>query len=142
MMEDNTLLQEIGGRPVLEKVHKLFYDKLYEHPWLKIFFLHIDQKVIENQQTDFMVSNMGGGKIYSGGMPRNVHRHMYITEELFDLRTEILKESILACGVPGALAERWVRIDGAFKHSLVKKSIDDCEKRFFTDEILSFPKPS
>lgn len=141
-MEDNTLLQEIGGRPVLEKVHKLFYDKLYEHPWLKIFFLHIDQKVIENQQTDFMVSNMGGGKIYSGGMPRNVHRHMYITEELFDLRTEILKESILACGVPGALAERWVRIDGAFKHSLVKKSIDDCEKRFFTDEILSFPKPS
>ena len=141
-MEDNTLLQEIGGRPVLEKVHKLFYDKLYEHSWLKIFFLHIDQKVIENQQTDFMVSNMGGGKIYSGGMPRNVHRHMYITEELFDLRTEILKESILACGVPGALAERWIRIDGAFKHSLVKKSIDDCEKRFFTDEILSFPKPS
>jgi len=141
-MEDNTLLQEIGGRPVLEKVHKLFYDKLYEHPWLKNFFLHIDQKVIENQQTDFMVSNMGGGKIYSGGMPRNVHRHMYITEELFDLRTEILKESILACGVPGALAERWIRIDVAFKHSLVKKSIDDCEKRFFTDEILSFPKPS
>lgn len=141
-MEDNTLLQEIGGRPVLEKVHKLFYDKLYEHPWLKNFFLHIDQKVIENQQTDFMVSNMGGGKIYSGGMPRNVHRHMYITEELFDLRTKILKESILACGVPGALAERWIRIDVAFKHSLVKKSIDDCEKRFFTDEILSFPKPS
>lgn len=140
-MEDNTLLREIGGRPVLEKVHKLFYDKLYEHPWLKIFFLHIDQKVIENQQTDFMVSNMGGGKIYSGGMPRNVHRHMYINEELFDLRTEILKESILACGVPGALAERWIRIDGAFKHSLVKKSIDDCEKRFFTDEILNFPKP-
>lgn len=88
-----------------------------------------------------MVSNMGGGKIYSGGMPRNVHRHMYINEELFDLRTEILKESILACGVPGALAERWIRIDGAFKHSLVKKSIDDCEKRFFTDEILNFPKP-
>jgi truncated hemoglobin YjbI len=141
MMEDNTLLQEIGGRPVLEKVHKLFYDKLYEHPWLKIFFLHIDQKVIENQQTDFMVSNMGGGKIYSGGLPRNVHRHMYITEELFDLRTEILKESILACGVPGALAERWIRIDVAFKHSLVKKSIDDCEKRFFTDEILNFSKP-
>ncbi|MBT5260713.1 MAG: group 1 truncated hemoglobin, partial [Nitrospina sp.] len=63
MMEDNTLLQEVGGKSVLEKVHKLFYDKLYEHPWLKKFFLHIDQKLIENQQTDFMVANMGGGKI-------------------------------------------------------------------------------
>jgi hypothetical protein len=28
MMEDNTLLQEVGGKSVLEKVHKLFYDKL------------------------------------------------------------------------------------------------------------------
>ena len=141
MMEDNTLLQEVGGKPILEKVHKLFYDKLYEHPWLKKFFLHIDQKLIENQQTDFMISNMGGGKIYSGGMPKNVHRHMYITEELFDLRTQILRESILACGVREELADRWIRIDSAFKHSLVKPSVDKCEKRYFTDEILNFPKP-
>ena len=140
-MEDKTLLAEVGGKPVLEKVHKLFYDKLYEHPWLKKFFLNIEQKLIENQQTDFMIANMGGGKIYSGGMPKNVHRHMNITEELFDLRTEILKESILACGVKEALAERWIRIDSAFKHSLVKKSLDQCEKRFFTDDILNFPKP-
>jgi hemoglobin len=66
---------------------------------------------------------------------------MYITEELFDLRPEILKESILACGVPEDMAERRVRIDSAFRHSLVKKSVDQCEKRFFTDEILNFPKP-
>ena len=26
-------------------------------------------------------------------------------------------------------------------HSLVKKSLDQCEKRFFTDDILNFPKP-
>ena len=140
-MEDNTLFQEIGGRPVLEKVHKVFYDKIYEHPWLKKFFLHIDQKVIENQQTDFMTANMGGGKIYSGGMPKNVHRHMFISEELFDLRTDILRESILECGVPERLADRWERIDKAFKHSLVKSSVDQCEKRFHTDEILCFPKP-
>jgi hemoglobin len=140
-MENDKLLETIGGRPTLEKVHKLFYDKLYEHPWLKNFFKDVPQETIENQQTDFMVSNMGGGKIYSGGMPKNVHRHMYISEELFDLRSEILKECILACGVPEDLTERWVRIDYAFKHSLVKKNVSECEKRFFTDEILSYPKP-
>lgn len=141
-MEDNTLLQEVGGKTVLEKVHKHFYDELYKHPWLKNYFLHIDQKIIENQQTDFMIANMGGGKIYSGGMPKNVHRHMHISEELFDLRSKILRESVLACGVPEDMADRWIRIDSAFKHSLVKKSVDDCEKRFFTDEILNFPNPS
>jgi hemoglobin len=59
-MEDNTLLQEVGGKPVLEKIHKHFYDELYKHPWLKNYSLHIEQKIIENQQTDFMVANMGG----------------------------------------------------------------------------------
>ena len=69
-MEDNTLLNEVGGRPMLEKVHKHFYDELYKHPWLKNFFLHIDQKVIEDQQTDFMVSNMGVEKFIPAACPR------------------------------------------------------------------------
>jgi hemoglobin len=140
-MEKDKLLAAVGGRPVLEKVHKLFYDKLYEHPWLKKFFKDVPQETIENQQTDFMISNMGGDQIYCGGMPKNVHRHMFITEELFDLRAKILEESILACGVSKELTERWVRIDYAFKHSLVKKDLNECKKRFFTDEIMNFQKP-
>ena len=140
-MATDNLFEAIGGRPTLEKVHKLFYDKLYEHPWLKEFFKEVPQEVIENQQTDFMVANMGGGKIYSGALPKNGHRHMFISEELFDLRSKILKESIRACGVTESLTERWVKIDYAFKHSLVKKDVGECEKRFFTDEILNFPKP-
>jgi truncated hemoglobin YjbI len=140
-MAEDKIFDQIGGKPTLEKVHKLFYDRLYEHPWLKHYFDGIDQKIIENQQTDFMISNMGGGKVYSGGFPKPVHKHMFITEELFDLRSKILKESILECGVPTNLAERWIRIDSAFKHSLVKKNLGECEKRYFTDEIINIPKP-
>lgn len=141
-MEDKTLFENVGGRSTLEHVHKVFYDKLYEHPWLKQFFSEIDQKTIENQQTDFMVSNMGGGKIYSGALPKNGHKHLFITAEMFDLRNEILKESLDECGVPADLAERWLRIDDAFRKSIVKADPDQCEKRFFTDEIIILPKPS
>jgi hemoglobin len=141
-MEDKTLFENVGGRPVLERVHKVFYDKLYDHPWLKQFFLEIDQKTIENQQTDFMVSNMGGGKIYSGALPKNGHKHLFVTEEMFDLRGDILKESLEECSVPKDLAERWLRIDDAFRKSIVKDDLGQCEKRFFTDEIKIFPKPS
>lgn len=126
---------------MLERVHKLFYDKLYAHPWLKDFFTPIDQKLIENQQTDFMTSNMGGGKIYSGGLPKNVHRHMFVSEEMFEVRKSLLQESLAECGVPGDLAERWIRIDEAFKKSVVKNDISHCEKRYATDEILNIPKP-
>ncbi|MBT3184762.1 MAG: group 1 truncated hemoglobin [Nitrospina sp.] len=139
---EKSLFELVGGRPTLEKVHKIFYDKLYVHPWLKHFFAGIDQKHIENQQTDFMVSNMGGAKLYTGGLPKPVHKHMNIPEELFDIRGKILRECILECGVTIELAERWIRIDNAFKKAITKKNISDCEKRFNTDSILDFPKPS
>lgn len=140
-MEDETLFDRVGGRPVLQRVHKVFYDKIYAHPWLKQFFADIDQKTIEDQQTDFMVSNMGGGKIYSGALPKNAHRHMFVSHELFDLRQVILQESLLESGVPEDLAERWLRIDEAFRKSIVKDDPSQCEKRFFTDAIKNFPKP-
>ena len=141
-MEDKTLFETLGGRPVLERVHKVFYDKLYEHPWLKQFFSEIAQKTIEDQQTDFMVSNMGGGKIYSGALPKNAHKHLFVTDEMFDLRNKILKASLDECGVAQDLAERWLRIDDAFRKSIVKEDPGQCEKRFFTDEIVILPKPS
>ena len=122
-------------------MHRVFYDKLYEHPWLKGFFEGIDQKVIEDQQTDFMTSNMGGGKVYSGGFQKNVHRHMFIPNELFDIRGKVLRESLQECGVSKELIKRWIKIDDAFRHSIVKSDISQYEKRCKTDEFVNIPKP-
>ncbi len=140
-MEDSTLFESLGGRPLLERVHKIFYDKIYAHPWLKQFFKDVDQKIIESQQTDFMTSNMGGGKIYSGSFPKDAHKHMFISEELFQVRLQLLRDSLVECNVPEELIERWLRIDQAFKKSLVKDNVAECQKRFFTDEIKAYPKP-
>ena len=52
------------------------------------------------------------------------HRQMYITEELFDLRHQILKESLREVRVPEELARRWLKIDYAFKRKVVKDSIE------------------
>ncbi|NIQ00185.1 MAG: hypothetical protein GWM98_06940, partial [Nitrospinaceae bacterium] len=92
-------------------------------------------------QTDFMTSNMGGGKIYSGALPKNAHRHLFVTQELFDVRQSILRECIREAGVPEDLAERWIRIDEAFRTSIVKSDPGECEKRYFTDEIKIVSKP-
>ena len=54
-----TFYERLGGRPTFEKVHKLFYDKVYEHPWLKLFFAKVEQKHIESQQTDFVAQSEG-----------------------------------------------------------------------------------
>ena len=33
-----TLFDELGGMQGIERVHRIFYDKLLMHPWLKGFF--------------------------------------------------------------------------------------------------------
>lgn len=125
MTTKTPLFELIGGLPVLEKVHKLFYDKVYAHPWLGKFFVGHDQKAIESRQTSFMAAKMGSDIQYLGKEPYMSHRAMYITEELFDLRTSILREALEECDVPVDLIERWIKIDNAFKKQIVKKSIEE-----------------
>ena len=139
--EAKTLYDLLGQRPTLERVHKIFYDKIYADSWLGLFFKEIKQQLIEDQQTDFMTQAMGGPEKYLGKFPIPAHKHMFITEELFAHRHQLLQEALIEAGVPKNLQERWLKIDGAFKTALLKKSLSDCEKRYHTDEILSFPDP-
>ena len=136
-----SLYQALGGKPTLEKVHKLFYDKIYTHPWIKQYFEGTPQHIIESQQTDFMTTSMGGPEVYQGKFPNPAHKHMNITEELFDLRQALLKKSLEEANVPKELAIKWLKIDGAFRKGLVKESLADCEKRYATDHILNFHNP-
>lgn len=135
------LYERLGGKATLQRVHRIFYDKLYAHAWLRGFFAGVDQKVIESQQTDFMAQAMGGPDVYCGKFPVPAHRHMFITEEAFDLRHALLEESLREANVPEALRASWLKIDGAFKGRLVKSRVEECEGRFKTEPILIVPKP-
>lgn len=144
--EDNVLamrktFEELGGREMLEKVSKIFYDKVYDDAWIGQYFADIKQEVIEEQQVDFMSMALGGPKVYLGKLPAPAHKHMMISEELFQLREELLDAALKEAGASPELIFRWKKIDNAFKEKLVKSSIADCEKRYKTDQLLDFHKP-
>ena len=139
---NKTLFDRLGGQQTLEKVHKIFYDKLYIHPWLGSFFNSTPQDILEKQQSTFMTQLMGGPKIYAGKTPKNAHQHMFISEEIFELRHEILSESIKEAGVTDALREEWLAADMVLKRALVKGSIGECTKSFRSQEIMSYAKPA
>lgn len=122
--QKQTLFDAVGGLPTLQKVHKIFYDKVYAHPWLGKFFEGHNQASIETRQTQFIAEKMGSEKAYLGKDMKMAHRQMYITKELFDLRHELLRESIKEGGVPDELAHRWLKIDSAFYRQIVKDSIE------------------
>lgn len=136
------LFDRLGGRATLEHVHKLFYDRIYAHPWIGQFFHGINQNQIESQQTDFMTTLFGGPKNYGGRMPIDAHEHIRITNDLFDLRQRLLKEALDSANIPESLQIDWLRIDGAFRRVLIKPLVSDCKKRYATDRILDFPNPA
>ncbi len=142
MTEPESLFSAVGGTIQIRRVHKIFYDKVYADPWMGQYFAEIDQELIENQQTDFISQVLGGPALYCGALPVPAHKHMMITDELFTLRSRLLEESLREAGVPAAAAKEWLTRDAAFRSRLVKKTAEACEKRFKTDTILDFPRPS
>ena len=140
MVIDKTLYDRLGGKPTFVKVHKIFYDKVFTHPWLSKFFTDKPQVVLENQQTDFMVQIMGGPKAYAGKSPKLAHQHMVITDELFELRSEILSASIKEAGIRNDLRKEWLDTDRGLKRALVKTSEAQCSVSYPNQPILNFPK--
>lgn len=136
-----TLYEKIGGRPTLEKVHRMFYGRLFDHPQLSKLFVNTPREHQENQQTDFMTFAMGGPNKYFGKEPGPAHRHLFITERVFELRHQMLRETLDACGVDKDLQAAWLKIDNAFKRQIVKSSIDECVARYFEEGILSVDLP-
>jgi len=117
-----SLYEATGGLETLQRVHKIFYDKIYAHPWLKKFFEGFDQKIIEDKQTSFMGEKFGGPE-YIGKPLDQVHENIFIPQELVNIRHEILRQSLDEAKIPNDLSVRWLRIDEAFMKQVTKKSI-------------------
>ena len=137
----DSLFEELGGMPCLDRVHKIFYDKLLAHPWLKGFFEGKQRWHLEEQQSHFMSRLFGGPLIYSGRMPKSAHTHMFITEEMFMVRHALLEESLTEAGIAPDLKARWLEYDLGMKKALVKNDISECFGRYKTEPIITVEKP-
>jgi len=133
--------EKMGGRPSLILINKIFYDKVYKHPWLKQYFQQVPQQHIEDQQVDFMQKVLGGENLYVGKAPPVAHMHILINEEIFQVRKQLLEEAFIEAGAKQALIDKWLTLDDSFKRVIFKDSAAQCKRRFKTDPILDFPNP-
>ena len=142
MSIDKTLYDRLGGKATLERVHKTFYDMAFAHPWLRKYFTDKPQLALEEQQTDFMSYLIGGPNRYTGKTPKMAHQHMVITEELFEVRRQLLSDAIKKEKISDKLREEWLAADSTLKRALVKKSAADCQRAYANQEILDFKNPA
>ena len=67
---DKSLFSRIGGLTTLQKFYRIFYNKSFNHPCLKLYFTDKPQTLLDEPQTDFMAPLVGGPKKYAGKMPK------------------------------------------------------------------------
>ena len=84
----------------------------------------------------------GGPLIYGGRPPQGAHTHMFITEEIFLIRHELLAQSLTEAKIRPDLKERWLRYDMGMKKAAVKKSISECEGRYKTEPLIVVENPA
>ncbi len=126
---DSTLLAEVGGWEVIYQIHLAFYRELFDEPWLERFFWGKHEDVLARKQTDFLVACMGGPNHFRGETPAMSHMHMFITDEMLDVRETILRRAMTEAGLSPQIQARWLRIDNAFRPAIVKHSVDECVMR-------------
>ena len=136
---------EIDKNKLKELIYKVsdeFYELVFQHPWLKEVFKEVDQQHITNQQTDFMWGAMGGEKTYGGRNPKDAHPHIYIQEDMWDVRESLLIQAMEKTNTPEDIKQKWLTIDRSFKERILKKSLSECKGRFKTDPIINVPNPN
>lgn len=136
-----SFLDDLGGMSCLERVHKILYEKLLKHPWLKGFFQGVPRSHLESQQSEFMSGVFGGPRIYRGRPIKSAHVHLFITEEVFLLRHELLRQSLCEAGIRSDYRDRWLDYDIKMIKVLVKKSVSECEGRYLQEPVISVEKP-
>jgi len=142
MADKKADFERLGGRKILEDVGKVFYDKIYSDPWLKNYFHNVPQDHIELQQVDFMQAALGGDNVYGGKTPPHAHKHIFITDDVFKAREDLLMAAFKECNVSEELIKKWLKIENAFYGRVVKTSIDECEQRYPSEGVLDYPRPS
>ncbi len=141
-MTKDEIFEKMGGRNALIKINKIFYDKVYKDPWIKLYFEQIPQQHIEDQQVDFMQKVLGGENLYVGKAPPAAHMHIMINEDIFQVRKGLLEEAFVEANAKQELVDKWLALDESFKRVLFKDSTAECRRRFKTDLILDFPNPN
>tara|TARA_Y100000590_G_C15119653_1_gene788202 strand:+ start:56 stop:484 length:429 start_codon:yes stop_codon:yes gene_type:complete len=126
---------------IVQRINEEFYDLIYEDEWLKYVFEATDRDVIKSQQTDFIVGALGGPRRYCGRSPKDAHPHIFIQEDMWQLREYYLIKAFDKIGAPEWLREKWLKIDMAFKAAILKNSPDECFGRYKTDPIINIPNP-
>lgn len=135
-MKDDELLDWIT------KITTEFYELVYQDPWFSKIFRNIRQEIITSQQIEFMLGCFGGPKLFGGRVPKDAHPQIWVNEDIWQYREELLTQVFAKLTPPQEIVDKWLKIDESFKSVIVNQAgPEECVGRYRSDEIIYEPMP-
>lgn len=126
----------------LQAVVTRFYDLVYTHPWIGRFFADVDQRNQETKLVRFLQMSWDD-RAYpelQAQYLRQEHAHMYVTEELFELRQVLFSAAVRDLGHGEEVVRAFEVFHDLWRAQIVKRSLDECSDMFTA--IVEHPRPA
>lgn len=81
----NTLYKKLGGPSKINKISKMFYDKLLNDKRINHYFSDTNIDILISKQIKFLSFAFGGPNKWNGKSMSRAHKHLKITNEEFDI---------------------------------------------------------
>lgn len=102
-----SLYEQLGGKPAVEAAVELFYQKVLVDDRIKHYFAAVDMKKQMGKQKAFLTMVFGGPVNYDGLDMRKGHAHLQgLNDTHFDAVVENLGKTLAELGVKGELIQQ------------------------------------
>jgi hemoglobin len=136
------LLPPLPSDAELYAIARVFYDKVYAHPWIGRFFHGVDQARQEQKLVRFFHLSWHDPRDapLQGKYLEQEHAHLHITPALFELRQALFAEAVRERGHDEALVQAFLAFNDMWRPYVVKASIDECSAAY-AGHIVDVPPP-
>lgn len=114
------LWASLGHGQAVRSLLERFYAQVFADPVLSPFFERVTQGRVIDKQYAFMRQCITGEPVYLGEQPDNAHHWMVISDEVFDRRQRLMRQTQQTCGWNPEQMQAWAQIEERFRSHIVK----------------------
>jgi hemoglobin len=118
--------ETIGGEPALAAIIDEFVERMAKDIMIGFFFARVDLRRLKAKEYEHAAEHLGGPVTYSGRPLRAAHGRMRIFGGHFARRKEILRQVLVAHGVPSDIEKAWLDHVESLRAEVTADSASQC----------------
>jgi len=126
MTRDATLFERLGG-DALRAIITDFYRHVFDDVMIGFMFAGKDRARLIDKEWEMAARMLGADIRYSGKSMPDAHARVPITGGHFDRRTQILRETLAAHGVPQDIQDAWLGHVEALRAQITADRGSECD---------------